>query len=70
MFLDYFFKYVGIQGVVALLFGIGYVIMTVNGTPVPEGYEKFMTVIMGFVFAIASKNGFTEVKAKNAGGGK
>jgi hypothetical protein len=49
-----FSKYVGIQGIIALLMLIGYVAAPYTGVILPEGYTELMSLVFGFYFA---KNG-------------
>lgn len=49
-----FGKYVGIQGLLALGLGTGYIYLSVTGGIVPEGYENLLLIILGFYFG---KNG-------------
>lgn len=51
---DAFNKYVGVQGVLALLLVGGYIVATFTGAALPNGYGELMTFVTGFYFA---KNG-------------
>lgn len=52
---EQFGKYIGIQGVIALLLMSGYIIMTVTGKPVTQEYVSIMMIVVGFFFG---KNGY------------
>ncbi len=56
----WFVKYVGIQGLLALLLIVGYVYAAMSGITLPEGYTEIATLILGYYFA---KNGVGIVSA-------
>ena len=49
-----FHKYVGIQGVIALIMVAAYIAVIFVEAPLPEGYTELMTFIFGTYF---TKNG-------------
>ena len=49
-----FFKYVGVVGILAIGFGVGYVAAPFAGVALPEGYTEVMFLCIGFFTA---KNG-------------
>ena len=53
-FWEGFAKYVGIQGLLALALGIGYIAAPYTDVVLPVGYTELMTLTFGFYFG---KNG-------------
>ncbi len=51
---DQFAKYVGVQGIMAILLVGGYIYASLTGITVTDFYGQLMTLIIGFYFA---KNG-------------
>lgn len=51
---DAFNKYVGVQGIMAIVLLIGYVVSIFIKVEVPSLYDNLMTLIIGYYFA---KNG-------------
>lgn len=49
-----FFKYVGVVGIAAIVFTVGYVVAPFAGVTLPEGYTEGMFLCIGFFTA---KNG-------------
>lgn len=58
-FFEGFAKYVGIQGLLSLGLGGGYIYASIAGVQLPEGYTEIVTLVLGFYFA---KNGPVVVK--------
>ena len=58
-FWEGFARYVGIQGLLALGLGAGYIYAAVAGVPLPEGYTELVSLVLGFYFA---KNGVPLVR--------
>ena len=59
-----FYKYVGVQGVLAILLVIGYIYAAVSEVNLIEGYTEITTFTLGFYFA---KNGVGIVKTLRTG---
>ena len=59
-FWEGFNKYVGIQGILAVAMGGGYIASAYVGITLPAGYTELMSVLFGFYFA---KNGVGIVAA-------
>jgi hypothetical protein len=55
-----FNKFVGVQGLMALVLLSGFVFASVKQTPLPEIYMNLMTLVVGYYFA---KNGVGIVAA-------
>ena len=53
-FWEGFAKYVGIQGILALALGAGFIAAPFTGTELPQGYTELTSLVVGFYFA---KNG-------------
>lgn len=53
-FWEGFAKYVGVQGIIALLMAIGYVLAPYVLIMLPNGYTELMALVFGFYFG---KNG-------------
>ncbi len=49
-----FYKYVGVQGILAIALVAGYILAPFAGVTLPEGYAEFTTFVTGF---FAAKNG-------------
>ncbi len=49
-----FYKYVGVQGILAIALVAGYIAAPFAGVTLPEGYAEFTTFVTGFFVA---KNG-------------
>ena len=52
--MEQFNRYIGVQGVLAFILVMGYIVAIFTATVLPEGYSNLMTLILGFYFA---KNG-------------
>jgi len=63
-FWDGFGKYCGIQGLLALIMVIGYLVTIFIGIELPESYPNLMSFVIGFYFA---KNGVNIVSAIKGG---
>lgn len=59
-FWEGFNKFIGIQGVIALILLCGYVAAPYTSTLLPEGYTELMSLVFGFYFA---KNGVSVIQA-------
>ena len=59
-FWEGFNKFIGIQGVIALILLLGYVAAPYTNTALPEGYTELMSLVFGFYFA---KNGVSVIQA-------
>lgn len=63
-FWEGFGKYVGIQGVLAIAFGLGLVIAPFAHVELPELYDKALMFVLGLY---AGKNGLNAIKAARGG---
>ncbi len=61
---DWFGKYIGIQGVIALLLVIVYVVAALAVIALPTGYTELLSLTIGFYFA---KNGVGVIRAARGG---
>ena len=59
-----FSKYVGIQGVLALLLVVGYIAAIFVPVELPESYANVMTFVVGFYFAKNGGNMFNAARKK------
>jgi len=57
-----FSEYVGIQGLLALGLGGGYIYAAVVGVILPEGYTELITLVLGFYFAKNGRNIINRVR--------
>ena len=51
---EFFGKYIGMLGVLAFLFALGYIVAPFADVTLPEGYTQIMLLLVG---AYAGKNG-------------
>jgi len=52
--METFFRYVGVVGILAILFGVAYIAAPFAGVELPEGFTEVMFLCIGFFTA---KNG-------------
>lgn len=61
---EFFGKYIGILGVLALIFATGYVLAPFMGVMLPDGYTEITMLIVG---SYAGKNGSMIIKSIRGG---
>ena len=59
---EFFGKYIGIVGILALLFAIAYVVAPFTGTVLPSGFTELLSLFVGFYVARNGKNIITDVR--------
>lgn len=59
-----FNKFVGVQGILAMALGLGYVVAAFVYVELPTGYTELMALVFGFYFAKNGPNALAPILSK------
>lgn len=57
-----FAKYIGVQGLLTLALGVGYIAAPYADVALPQGYTELMSLVVGFYFARNGPNVISAVR--------